>query len=119
MNLIDYEILSEYVQTFLKDWIAIPFSFGLLLGTVLEILGYGIFKAVSLLNINQCYPDNAERKGVKTMSEAMTTAFSTALTSVQADVTTMVTTALPIGLGIMGLFLAIRLGINFFRSIAH
>lgn len=52
MNLIDYEILSEYVQTFLKDWIASPFSFGLLLGTVLEILGYGIFKAVSLLNIN-------------------------------------------------------------------
>jgi hypothetical protein len=31
----------------------------------------------------------------------------------------MVTTALPIGLGIMGLFLAIRLGIGFFKSVAH
>lgn len=53
------------------------------------------------------------------MSEAMTTAFETALTGVKTDVVSMVTTALPIGLGIMGLFLAIRLGINFFRSIAN
>lgn len=53
------------------------------------------------------------------MSEAMTTAFSTALETVKTDVITMVTTALPIGLGIMGLFLAIRLGVGFFRSIAH
>lgn len=56
---------------------------------------------------------------VKIMSETMTTAFSTALEAVKTDVTTMVTTALPIGLGIMGLFLAIRLGVNFFRSIAN
>ena len=49
------------------------------------------------------------------MSEAMTTAFETALTAVKTDVVSMVTTALPIGLAIMGLFLAIRLGINFFR----
>ncbi|MCB5712129.1 major coat protein [Lactonifactor longoviformis] len=53
------------------------------------------------------------------MSEAMTTAVETALTSVKTDVTGIVTTALPIGLGIMGLFLAIRLGIGFFRSIAN
>lgn len=53
------------------------------------------------------------------MSEAMVTAFETALTAVQTDVVTMVTTALPIGLAIMGLFLAIRLGINFFRGIAN
>ncbi|MDO5836974.1 MAG: hypothetical protein Q4P17_10735 [Methanobacterium sp.] len=52
------------------------------------------------------------------MSEAMTTAFSTALTSVQGDVTSLVTTALPVGLGIMGLMLAIRLGVKFFRSVA-
>lgn len=52
MNFIDYELLSECVLVYLKDWIASPFSFGLLLGTVLEILGYGIFKASSLLNIN-------------------------------------------------------------------
>lgn len=53
------------------------------------------------------------------MSEALQTAYSTALTTVQTDVTTMVSTALPIGLGIMGLFLAIRLGIAFFKSVAH
>ncbi|MSA03718.1 hypothetical protein GKG47_20145 [Lactonifactor sp. BIOML-A3] len=53
------------------------------------------------------------------MSEAMSTAFETALTAVKTDVTGMVTTALPIGMGIMGLFLAIRLGVGFFRSVAN
>lgn len=53
------------------------------------------------------------------MSEALQTAYSTALATVQTDVTTMVSAALPIGLGIMGLFLAIRLGISFFKSVAH
>jgi hypothetical protein len=45
--------------------------------------------------------------------------FETAFKGVQTDVTSMVTTALPIGLGIMGLFLAIRLGIGFFKSVAN
>lgn len=49
----------------------------------------------------------------------MTAAFSTALNTIESDVVSMVTVALPIGLGIMGLFLAIRLGINFFRSVAN
>lgn len=53
------------------------------------------------------------------VSEAMKTAYTAALQGVQTDVSTMVTIALPIALGIMGLFLAIRLGIGFFRSIAH
>lgn len=53
------------------------------------------------------------------VTEAMTTAFTTALQGVQSDVSSMVTIALPVGLGIMGLFLAIRLGIGFFRSIAN
>lgn len=53
------------------------------------------------------------------ISEAMKTAYSTALQAVQSDVVEMVTTALPYGLGIAGLFLGIRLGIGFFRSIAH
>lgn len=52
------------------------------------------------------------------MSEAMTTALTTAFTAVQTDCVGVVEKALPIGLGIMGLFLAIRLGINFFRGIA-
>lgn len=53
------------------------------------------------------------------MTEAMKTVFETALGTVKADVFGTVETALPIGLAIMGLFLAIRLGINFFRSIAN
>lgn len=50
---------------------------------------------------------------------ALTEVMQTAFTQVQADVVEMVKTALPIGLGIMGLFLAIRLGIGFFRSVAN
>jgi hypothetical protein len=38
---------GEYVFAFVKS----GFSAGLILGAVLELLGYGIFKAVSLLNI--------------------------------------------------------------------
>lgn len=53
------------------------------------------------------------------VTEAMTTAFTTGVDAVKADVSTMVTTALPAGLAIMGLFLAIKLGIRFFRSIAN
>ena len=53
------------------------------------------------------------------VTEAMKTAFEVALKGVQGDVSAMVTIALPVALGIMGLFLAIRLGISFFRSIAH
>ena len=53
------------------------------------------------------------------MTETMKTVFETALTTVKTDVFGSVETALPIGLAIMGLFLAIRLGINFFRSIAN
>lgn len=53
------------------------------------------------------------------MSDVLKTALTTAFTSVQTDVTSMVELALPIGLGIMGLFMAIRLGIGFFRSVAN
>lgn len=53
------------------------------------------------------------------MSEALLQVFTTALTQVQTDVNGMVNIAAPIGLGIMGLFLAIRLGIGFFKGIAH
>lgn len=42
-----------------------------------------------------------------------------AFTAVATDVVSIVKIGLPIGLGIMGLFLAIRLGIGFFKSVAH
>ncbi|MBD5144571.1 MAG: hypothetical protein HDT21_01410 [Ruminococcus sp.] len=45
-------------------------------------------------------------------------AFTDAFQSISVDVNSMIKVALPIGLGIMGLFLAVRLGIRFFRSIA-
>lgn len=52
------------------------------------------------------------------ITESLSTALSTAFTAVQTGVTDIVTLALPVGLAIMGLMLAIRIGINFFRSIA-
>ena len=49
--MIDYAVLTAYTEQYLMEWLSSPFSYGLLMGAVLEILGYGIFKAVSLLNI--------------------------------------------------------------------
>lgn len=53
------------------------------------------------------------------LSSDTLTAFTNAFSSIKVDVNAMVSAALPVGLGIMGLFLAIRLGIGFFRSIAN
>lgn len=43
--------------------------------------------------------------------------FTTALGSVQTVVQNMINSALPIGLGIMGTILAIRVGVRFFRGL--
>lgn len=48
----------------------------------------------------------------------LTDVFQTALTTVQSDVMSYVKVALPIGLGIMGVFIAIKLGVKFFRQVA-
>ena len=53
------------------------------------------------------------------MSDSMKTVFETALQTVQSDVSGMVEIALPIGLGIAGLFMAITLGVGFFKNLAH
>lgn len=53
------------------------------------------------------------------ITDAMKTAFDSGVTAVQTDVSDMVTLALPAGMAIMGLFMAIRLGISFFRSLAN
>ncbi len=58
-------------------------------------------------------------KGGVCMSEAMITAFNTAVTAIQGNVTSMISAALPAGLSIMGIGLAVRVGIGFFRSIAR
>lgn len=52
------------------------------------------------------------------MTDEMTKAVSTAFTSVKTDVLSMFETALPIGLAIMGVALAIGLGVKFFKKIA-
>ena len=51
--------------------------------------------------------------------EGLVTAFDTALKVVQTDAVSMMSTALPVGLGIAGIGIAVRLGMRFFRSIAN
>ena len=47
----------------------------------------------------------------------MTTVFQTALDTIKTDVFSYIQVALPVGLVIAGTFIAIKLGINFFKSI--
>lgn len=49
--------------------------------------------------------------------EGLVTAFDTALKVVQTDAVSMMSTALPVGLGIAGIGIAVRLGMRFFRSL--
>lgn len=57
--------------------------------------------------------------GNSMITESLKTAFSTAVTQVQTDVGSMMASALPAGLLIMGGFMAIRLGVRFFKSVAN
>lgn len=41
-------MVETYLDLFSSVWV-----YGIILGTLLEFLGYGIFKAVSLVNINK------------------------------------------------------------------
>lgn len=56
--------------------------------------------------------------GTGLLTESMKTAFNDGIEGIQSDVTSMISVALPAGLAIMGIRLAVRLGISFFRSIA-
>lgn len=49
--IIDFVKIYEQMGKYLVIFIAGGFSAGLMLGTVLEFIGYGVFKAMSLLNI--------------------------------------------------------------------
>lgn len=53
------------------------------------------------------------------ITEGLKTAFTNAVANVQTDVGSMMSLALPAGLAIMGGFLAISLGVKFFKSVAH
>lgn len=52
------------------------------------------------------------------MTDAMTTAITTAFNGVKTDVVSLMTSALPVGLTIMGIGLAITLGIKFFKKVS-
>lgn len=49
--------------------------------------------------------------------EALQTSFVSAIGEVSTNVMAMVTAALPVALGIVGTFLAVRLSIKFFKSV--
>lgn len=49
--IIDFKEVYAQMGSYLLIFISAGFSAGLLLGTALEFLGYGVFKAMSLLNI--------------------------------------------------------------------
>lgn len=50
--------------------------------------------------------------------EGLQTVFETALSTVQTDVMGFIGKAMPVGLAIAGTFIAIRLGVKFFKSVA-
>ena len=52
------------------------------------------------------------------MTEGMTSTISTAFTNIKSDVVEIVSTALPTALAIVGLGLAITLGVKFFKKIS-
>ncbi len=52
------------------------------------------------------------------MSEEMTTAVDTAFKAIKSDVSSMMTTALPVALAIVGIGLAVTLGVKFFKKIS-
>ena len=57
-------------------------------------------------------------KGVKDMTSDMQTAISTAFGSVKTDVMSVISDALPIALAIVGVGIAITLGVKFFKKIS-
>lgn len=53
------------------------------------------------------------------LTDAMKQALTSAFNGISADVFYIMGVALPVGLGIAGVFIAIKLGVRFFRSIAN
>lgn len=52
------------------------------------------------------------------MSETITGALSTAFSGVQSDVISIISVALPAALAIVGITIAIRIGIKFFKGVS-
>lgn len=51
--------------------------------------------------------------------EGITTAFTTALSTIQGDVMSLISVALPPALIIAGTFIAVKLGVRFFKAVAN
>lgn len=49
---------------------------------------------------------------------ALVTAYTTAIGLIKTDVTSFITAGLPVALAIVGTFIAVKLGIKFFKSVA-
>lgn len=60
----------------------------------------------------------ASESGGGNVSDAMKTSMTTAFNGVKADVLAIITTALPPALAIMGVIIAVMVGIKFFRRAA-
>ena len=52
------------------------------------------------------------------MTEGMTTAVDAAFKAIKTDVTSMMSTALPVALALVGIGLAVTLGVKFFKKIS-
>lgn len=52
------------------------------------------------------------------MTEGMTSAVSSAFTNIKSDVVDMMSSALPVALAIVGIGLAVTLGVKFFKKIS-
>lgn len=52
------------------------------------------------------------------MTEGMITAIDTAFKAIKTDVSSMMSTALPVALAIVGIGLAVTLGVKFFKKIS-
>lgn len=52
------------------------------------------------------------------MDNTITTAFTTGITGIQGDIVSMIAVAVPIVLAIVGLVMAIKFGIKFFKGAA-
>ena len=49
--LVNVDLIIDLLKEYLSGLVGVCFPFSLLLGAGLELFGYGIFKAVSLINI--------------------------------------------------------------------
>lgn len=59
--------------------------------------------------------EGAGAKGL--ITEQIVNAFTDGIATIQLDATTMLVTALPVALGIMGLYWVVRKGVGFFKSV--